>query len=134
MPKTTAETPLLEFATFLSVGAIATLTHYGCALIAVERLGLGIYWGNLSGYVCAVGISYLGHSLLTFKRALAPVVLLRFVIASLTTLALSQLVLFVADTYLLLPPRLSVAVAVLYTVVQSYAINKYWVYRSESEI
>lgn len=99
------------------------------ALVGVELLGLAVYLGNLLGYVCAVGVSYLGHSVLTFRKPVSPATLRRFVTASLSTLMLSQVLLYVIDEIFLVEHRISLAIVVVYIVIQGYLLNKFWVYK-----
>ena len=123
---------LKQFSTFVAVGVLATATHYLCALGLIEGVDANVYLGNLGGYLAAVGVSFLGHSWLTFRQPLSRAALQRFVPASLSTLATSQLVLWALQAGTSLPPRLTMALAVLVSVVQSYLINRWWVYRQRT--
>ena len=123
---------LLQFFTFACVGGFATITHYLTAIVAVEYFNLVVYIANIVGYICAVCVSYFGHSLLTFKQKLAPATLTRFIVGSISTVLLSQGLLYILDSHFALHPRISMAVTVLYILFQSYAINKFWVYKTTS--
>ena len=115
------------------VGVTATLTHYLMALASHEFLGLSLYVCNLIGYACAVGLSYIGHSLLTFRVDLCPRIFRRFVIVSVATFASSEVLLAGLETAFDLPHRFSLGLVVLTIPVISFVLNKLWVYRHPEE-
>ena len=87
-----SERPLFQqVPLFAIVGAAATLTHVAAALAARELADLSALGANFVGYLCAVGVSYLGNARFTFRRAvLHGPQFVRFVVVSLTGLALTQ--------------------------------------------
>jgi putative flippase GtrA len=120
---------LRQLAMFGLVGVMATITHYLAALGCHEILGLGLHVSNLLGYACAVGVSYFGHGLLTFRVELNRRVLRRFVLVSIATFAASAGILAGLENQLQLPHRLSLAVVVMTIPLISFVLNKLWVYR-----
>ena len=54
--------------TFLIVGLAATAVHAAASLAAREFGGLSPVAATTTGYLCAVGVSYLGNARFTFGR------------------------------------------------------------------
>ena len=119
---------ILQIITFGCVGVIATLVHYGVAL-ALSHYGLlAVYFANVVGYLCAVGVSLFGHSFFTYKKKITSTIVTRFVVVSLSSLALSLCILFVLERWLALAHSISLAVIVLSIPVLTFIVNKFWVY------
>jgi putative flippase GtrA len=121
---------LAQLRRFGMVGVVATGTHYAVALAV--SLVLSAYLANIAGYVCALGVSYVGHQRLTFrvepdmvrhKRQLP-----RFVVASLSALAVSQAALFVLR-WLALPAHAALIAAVVTVPPVTYGLSRAWVFR-----
>jgi putative flippase GtrA len=117
---------------FLMVGATATCAHYVVALFTATALNL--YVANLLGYLTAVAISYFGHQRYSFQLAPEAVShraqLPRFVLASLSGLALSYLILALMRDLVGAPDWLSLAAAVGLVPVYTFLVNKYCVFRA----
>lgn len=124
---------LRQLVIFGLVGVVATLTHYLIALASHESLGINLHASNFIGYACAVGVSYFGHGLLTFRVSLNRRVLRRFVLVSIATYTASAGILAGLETGLNFPHRISLAVVVLTIPVISFLLNKLWVYRHPGE-
>lgn len=111
------------------VGVSATLTHYLVALCSHNYLGFSLYFANVSGYCAAVAISYFGHGKLTFQRQLKWPVFFRFVLVSLTTLGLSEGILWILLTQFTLHHAISLAIVVCTIPVITFILSKIWVFR-----
>ncbi|WP_018415424.1 GtrA family protein [Teredinibacter turnerae] len=120
---------IIQLAIFGVVGVSATLTHYFVALLSHERALVPLYLANILGYCAAVAISFFGHGKLTFRRELDLGVFLRFVVVSITTLGVSELLLFIMETWLVLSHRISLAVVVCTIPVITFLLSKLWVFR-----
>ncbi|WP_019601948.1 GtrA family protein [Teredinibacter turnerae] len=120
---------IVQLAIFGVVGVSATLTHYFVALLSHERALVPLYFANILGYCAAVAISFFGHGKLTFRRELDLGVFLRFVVVSITTLGVSELLLFIMETWLVLSHRISLAVVVCTIPVITFLLSKLWVFR-----
>ncbi len=120
---------LLEAVIFAGVGVTATVTHYVVALLMVESVALSVYWANIVAYCCAVFVSFFGHSMITFKKALSLKRAITFLVASLSALGLSELLLWVLQSVATLGHRVEFLVVVLFIPAYSYLVNKFWVYR-----
>ncbi len=120
---------------FLVVGGAATGAHYVVALIAA--MALNLYIANLLGYLTAVAISYFGHQRYSFQLAPEAVShraqLPRFVLASLSGLALSYLILALMRNLVGAPDWLSLAAAVGLVPVYTFLVNKYCVFRAGAD-
>jgi putative flippase GtrA len=120
---------LRQLVIFGLVGVTATITHYTTALTCHEMIGFNLHVANFIGYACAVGVSYFGHGLLTFRVKLNRSVLRRFVLVSVTTYLASAAILAGLEEGLNVPHRLSLAVVVMIIPLISFLLNKLWVYR-----
>lgn len=125
-----------EMVRFLVVGIAATLTHYVVAMLCVSWTSLWL--ANFLGYLFAVFVSYFGHQRITFQlpaddvshQRQAP----RFVLSSLSGLAMSYLVLGVMNLVLAAPNWLSLAAVVTLVPIYTYFINKYWVFKQAGSV
>ncbi len=119
---------------FLLVGAAATCAHYVVALISASAINL--YAANLLGYLMAVAISYFGHQRFSFRLAAETVShreqLPRFVLVSLSSLALSYLVLLLMREAFGAPAWLSLAAAVGLVPMYTFLANKHCVFRART--
>jgi putative flippase GtrA len=117
---------------FVLVGVAATCAHYVVALMSASAFNL--YAANLLGYTTAVAISYFGHQRYSFRLAPGAVShrsqLPRFVLVSLSGLALSYLILALMKNQVGAPPWLSLAAAVGLVPVYTFLANKYCVFRA----
>jgi putative flippase GtrA len=121
-----------QFVRFAAVGATATCAHYALALLTSGWVG--IYSANLLGYSVSVGISYFGHQRFSFQIAANDIYhrqqMPRFLVGSLTGLALSYLVLALARGLLGAPDWLALAAAVALVPIYTFVFNKLFVFRS----
>ena len=120
---------LREIIAFGFVGGLATSTHYLFALIANEWLELPLYLANLIGYLFAVGVSFIGHSKVTFQVDMNHVLLRRFCLMSIATFGLSEVLLLSLENGLNLQSRIVMLIVVVTIPAISYLLNKFWVYR-----
>jgi len=117
---------------FALVGLASTATHVGGALIARIALGLDPLAANLGGYLCAVGVSYLGNAWLTFRRPAARAAqALRFFIVSLAGLALGQGLTWLLSGQLGWPFPITLAVVVLAVAALSFTLQRVWAFRAD---
>ena len=121
---------------FGCVGGAASLTHYGVAVLAVERLGVSIYAANLVAYLSAVSISFIGHSLFTFRAPMNMANLMRFVAMSVMVFACSQALLWAIARWLpgSYSHRIEFAVLVALMPIVTYTISNVWVYKNAAAV
>ena len=104
------------------------MVHY-CVALALSHFDIVVvYMANIAGYLCAVGVSLFGHSFFTYKKKITKQIVSRFVVVSLSTLALSEGILFVLEHWLALPHAISLAIIVSSIPVLTFVLNKFWVY------
>lgn len=118
-----------EIVVFGSVGLAATLTHYLAAIVAIEAFGIAVLAANLIAYCIAVSISFLGHSILTFRATMTQSRLIKFIIVSLSALVVSQFILWFLTVIDLLGHRFNMLVVVGVVPCYSYLLSRFWVYQ-----
>jgi putative flippase GtrA len=120
---------LRQIGAFVAVGLTATATHATVAMVAHQVWHATPLIANLAGYVSAVMISYLGHSVFTFETdAFRGAQFLRFVAASLAVLILNQAVMFACANLLSIPFNYALAITIVSAPVISFVISKLWVF------
>lgn len=112
------------------VGILATATHYFSALASYEYWQLNLYAANLLGYLCAVAVSFVGHSLFTFKVGVKLKFLGPFILVSISTFLTSECLLWFLEKSIQLDHRISLGIVVATIPIISYILNKFWVYKS----
>lgn len=118
-----------ELLVFGLVGGLATLTHYCIAVVLVKFFMADVYIANVSAYLVAVFVSYIGHSTFTFRQAMTRNNAIKFTVVSLLALGLSNLVLLVLQFLGSGNVYINFAVVVSAVPVFSYFMNKLWVYK-----
>lgn len=118
-----------EIAVFSAVGLTATLTHYFVALLLVGYAGVTVLWANAVAYCCAVGVSYFGHSVLTFQVAMTKGRAVKFVVVSVSALGLSQLLLAALTAVAWFNYKINMLFVVGVIPGITYLMSKFWVYR-----
>jgi putative flippase GtrA len=115
---------------FAIVGAAATATHIVAALGARELAGLSPLSANFVGYLCAVGLSYLGNARFTFRRAvLHGPQFVRFVVVSLAGLALTQGLTWLLVEQLRWPFWAGLGVVAVAVPALSFVLQRIWAFR-----
>lgn len=116
-------------ATFTLVGLAATGAHVTAALIA-RRLGAEPMAANLSGYLTAVSVSYLGNAWLTFRSpALDGPQFVRFAVVSLLGLGLNMAITWAVTGPLGRPYGWSLAAVAIAVPALSFVLSKFWAFR-----
>lgn len=118
-----------QLLTFGGVGLIATLVHYCMAVALFSVLGVNILSANIVAYLTAVGVSFFGHSLLTFQVGLTKGNFFRFLVISGLCFASAQGLLLLLEYVAIAPSEINMVFVVLFIPIISYIINKFWVYR-----
>lgn len=119
-----------EIVVFGAVGILATLTHYFSAVFAVELFGWNVMTANVFAYCVAVGVSFFGHSILTFRAAMSRNRFIKFVAVSFSALAVSQGLLWLLTSSATFGHRINMLAVVCVVPIYSYFLNKFWVYKS----
>ncbi len=119
---------LKQIFAFGCVGVTATAVHYGVALFFVDLVNISVFIANILGYCSAVLISLFGHSIFTYKKKVNNHIARRFVIVSLSTLAVSEGILLILEFQLKLSHEVALAIVVLSIPIVTFFLNKFWVY------
>lgn len=113
------------------VGITATFVNYIVAVFSYEFIGLNIFASQFFGYCLAVLVSLFGHSKITFNTDITSNVLFRFIIVSLTTLALSEILLLFLEGSFSLSHRISLLIVVFFIPVITFILSKLWVFQEK---
>lgn len=114
---------------FVVVGGLATAVHVAAALAARTWLHASPLAANFTGYVCAVLVSYLGNSRWSFEQAHAWPQFARFLVMSLSGLALNQALTWLTTSVLGLPFGVALALTVVAVPAFSFVLARLWVFR-----
>ena len=119
-----------EINVFAVVGATSTAINYVGALAAQHLLGLGPLPAGVLGYAMAVGVSYFGNSLLTFRRpAIHAPQFARFAAISLVGLAINLGLVFVGTHTIGWPLWKALIPVVLIVPAATFVMSKFWAFR-----
>jgi putative flippase GtrA len=119
-----------EINVFALVGAASTGINYVGALAAQQMLGLGPLPAGVAGYAAAVGVSYFGNSLLTFRRpALHGPQFARFAAISLVGLAINLGLVFFGAHVMGWPLWKALIPVVLIVPATTFVMSKFWAFR-----
>lgn len=120
---------LRQGGTFLVVGLVATAVHALGATAAHVGLHAGAVTATSAGYLCAVGVSYLGNARFTFSRpALHGAQFLRFLVVSLLGLAANLAITHWLADKLGWPFAATLGVIVVVIPALSFAASKLWAF------
>ena len=115
--------------TFLIVGLIATGVHAVMALAARDLAHASAIAATSTGYVCAVGVSYLGNARFTFGRpALHGAQIARFLVVSLLGFAANLAITWGLANRLGWPFPATLAVIVVVIPALSFTASKLWAF------
>jgi putative flippase GtrA len=119
-----------EINLFAVVGAAATAINYVGALAAQHLLRLEALPAGVAGYAAAVGVSYFGNSLLTFRRpALHGPQFARFAVISLAGLAINLAMVFVGTHTLGWPLWRALIPVVIVVPTSTFVMAKFWAFK-----
>jgi putative flippase GtrA len=120
--------------TFLVVGLAATAVHALASLAAREMGQLTAVQATFVGYLCSVGVSYLGNARFTFGRpALHGPQFVRFLVVSLIGLAANLGVTWLLVNRLGWPFKAALAVIVVVIPALSFAAAKLWAFAARHD-
>ena len=114
---------------FFIVGIVATAVHALVALAARDLSHLSAMTATATGYVCAVGVSYLGNARFTFRRpALHGGQFARFLVVSLSGFATNVGITWLLSNRLGWPFPATLAVIVVVIPALSFTGSKLWAF------
>jgi putative flippase GtrA len=119
-----------ELNLFAVIGVTATAINYVAELAAQHLLRLGPLPAGVVGYAAAVGVSYFGNSLITFRRpAMHGPQFVRFAAISLVGLAINLGLVFVGTHALGWPLWKALIPVVLIVPASTFVMAKFWAFR-----
>ncbi|HEV7307801.1 GtrA family protein [Ensifer sp.] len=127
-PKDISATPRAgeTLARFAAVGAVTTLLDMGL-FNTLYFAGLPPLPSNLFSYSCGIAVSYMLNRAWTFRAAHSHVQAVKFVVATVTGLLISTLI--VATLAVLIPAPVAKVVSVPIVFVWNYLASRLWVFR-----
>ena len=121
---------LRQISRFGFVGVLATATHVGVGMGLHRGVDMAPLWANLVAFCCALGVSFLGQTRLTFPGAAADGgAFLRFTTVAITGLALNQAIVWVVTSALGGPYWLALAIIVATVPWITFGLLKFWALR-----
>jgi putative flippase GtrA len=124
---------LRQISIFCAVGAAAFMTHFG-VVIAVVPLGLHPLIANVVGFLCAFGVSFIGHNHWTFPgphdrdRARA---LHRFFTVAVSSFAINETLLWLMLLLTRLPYQLALLIVLVIVAALTLLLSKYWAFADD---
>lgn len=121
---------LRQISRFGVVGVTATAVHVVVGLGLHNGLGVAAFWANLIAFCCALGVSFLGQTRLTFPDASADGgAFLRFTTVALTGLGLNQVLVWLVTSALGGPYWLALVIIIATVPWLTFAMLKFWALR-----
>jgi putative flippase GtrA len=118
---------ILKIIRFFIVGISATAVHMFFAWFA-SRSGFGDVVSSVTGFIPALGVSYLGHYFFSFRSdARHGEAFVRFASVASGSFCVSLLLLVFLRDWM---PQLSLFISIALIPAVSYVVNRMWVFRS----
>jgi len=112
---------------FAVFGLAASAAHFAVALSAQRWLGLEPLTANTVAFVSALAISYLGNSIVTFRvEPRRGAAFARFVVLSLASFALNQLIVYALTVRLGWPFWASLLVVISTVPIATFVLARNW--------
>jgi putative flippase GtrA len=115
---------------FILVGSAAALTHLMTVIFLVENIHMAPLVANVGGWVCAFGVSYGGHFLLTFADQAAPAVqsVVRFFVLSASGFVINESAYAILLRTSSAPYPLLLAIILVCVAVLTYLLSRHWAF------
>ena len=109
------------------VGIVATAVHVGVGLGLHEGAGMRPLWANLIAFCCALGVSFLGQTRLTFPDATADGgAFARFAVVAVSGLGLNQSIVWLVTSVFASPYWLALAIILCTVPGITFLLLKFW--------
>jgi putative flippase GtrA len=115
---------------FVVVGCLAATVHFGVVVGLVHQFGLRPLAANVAGWLVAFGVSFSGHSRLTFRALGAPLLrsAWRFFTVSALGFAANELTYAVLLHWTGLHYALTLAIVLVAVAVSTYLLSRHWAF------
>ena len=118
---------LRQISRFGFVGIVATAVHVGVGLGLHEGAGLRPLWANLVAFGCALGVSFLGQTRLTFPDSSADGgTFVRFAVVAVSGLGLNQSIVWLVTSVFARPYWLALAIVIFTVPGITFLLLKFW--------
>ena len=118
---------LKQISRFGLVGIVATAVHVGVGLGLHESAGLRPLWANLIAFGCALGVSFIGQTRLTFPDSTADGgAFFRFAVVAVSGLGLNQTIVWVVTSVFASPYWLALAIITFTVPGITFLLLKFW--------
>lgn len=123
-------TQLRSVSWFTIIGALAAIVHYVVAVTLESHSSLRPAWANLSGFLLAFPVSYLGHHYLSFSANQSSHLhaLPRFLVVACSGFIANQVLLLSLLYLLTLPFWLILGGVMVLVAVGTYLLSHYWAF------
>lgn len=119
-----------QISRFGMVGLAATAVHVAVGLGLNSGTGLAPLWANLAAFCCALGVSFVGQTRLTFPdRPADGRAFLRFAAVALSGLGLNQVIVWLVTALVGGPYWLALAIIVATVPGFTFLLLKFWALR-----
>jgi putative flippase GtrA len=123
-------TVLRQFGRFGFVGMLSTATHITVGLGLHEAAGVGPQLANFTAFLCALGVSFLGQTRLTFPgAAMGRGAFARFTLVAVTGLGLNQIIVWLVTSVFAGPYWLALAFIIGTVPAGTFLMLKFWALR-----
>lgn len=119
-----------QIARFGFVGVLATAVHVAVGMGLNAGAGVAPFWANLVAFCCALGVSFLGQTRLTFPGASAGRgAFARFSVVAVTGLGLNQAIVWLVTSVFGSPYWLALAIIIATVPWATFLLLKFWALR-----
>jgi len=123
-------TTLRQISRFGFVGIAATAVHVSVGLGLNEGAGMRPLWANLIAFCCALMVSFLGQTRLTFPDANADgSAFVRFTVVAVSGLTLNQIIVWVVTSLFAGPYWLALIIIICTVPGITFLLLKFWALR-----
>jgi len=121
---------LRQIGWFGVVGLTATVVHVSVGLGLNKGLGVPPFWANLVAFCCALGVSFLGQTRLTFPGSAAREgAFVRFTLVAVSGLGMNQIIVWLLTSILGVPYEVALAVIIVTVPAATFLLLKFWALR-----
>ncbi len=116
---------------FVLVGALAAAVHYIVAVVLEAGTSAAPAWANVSGFLVAFPVSYIGHRKFSFstQKTLHKQAFLKFLMVAVGAFIANQFLLLAVMQISALPFWFVLAVVMLVVAVSTYLLSRYWAFQ-----
>jgi len=120
-------TAFKQLSRFGFIGLLATAVHVSVGLGLNEGAGMLPFWANLIAFCCALGVSFVGQTRLTFPDSTADrSAFARFSVVAVSGLALNQTIVWIMTSVFASPYWLALVIIICTVPGITFLLLKFW--------